>query len=121
VSLGERDHLVHLRPHAGGREHREQARQLVAGAHRRADHPQLQEEQPVEVRGGVGAGGGAGDDEGAARAQALHGVAPGRLAHGLEDRVDPGGQAGARLEDLVRAELERACPPGLVAAGDPDR
>ena len=93
----------------------------AAGAHGRADDAQLQEEQPVEVGAGVGAGGGARDDEGAARAQRAHRVRPGGLADRLEHRVDLAGQPGAGLEGLrARRSPAPALALRLVPAGRPD-
>ena len=76
-----------------------QAQQLLelgARPHGRAEHPQLQEEQPVEVGGRVGPAGGARHDERAAGPQRPHRVRPRRLADRLDDGVDAGGQPRAR-------------------------
>ncbi len=104
---------------AGGVEHRDQSGELVAGAHRRADHRELEEEDPGEL--GVvelGPRRRARRDDPAARTQRPDRVRPGRPTHGLHDGVDLLGQPGAGLEHLVGADLERLRALVLVAARD---
>ena len=68
---------------------------------------------------GAWPGGGAGDDQHAARLERLDRVAPGGLPDGLHHRVDALGQPGAGFERLVGAELQRLLALALRAAGHP--
>ena len=97
----------------------DEALELVARPHGRADDAELQEEDAREVRRRVGAAGRPGDHDRAAGAQGPQRVRPRRLAHGLDDGVDLVGQPCAGLERLVRAELDGPGALALVTAGDP--
>src|SRR4051794_30498757 len=77
ASLLERQHLVDHRPDAGDRAHLHQPLQLVASAHGGADHPQLQEEDPLQLGRGRVAAGGTAHHDGAARLQRPRRVRPG--------------------------------------------
>ncbi len=107
------------RPHvAVGAEAREPL-QLVARAHGRADHRELEEEDPGELGRRPVAAGRARHHQRAAGLEGLHGVAPGRRAHGLHHHVHALGQARARLERLVGTQLDRLGALVLRAAGHP--
>ena len=69
--------------------------------------------------GGVRAGGGAGDDDRAARLQRLQRVRPGRLADGFDDRVDPFGQPRAGVEGGVAPSRRGRCLLVLGRGGAP--
>ena len=101
------------------RDEGQQVRELAAGAHRRADHPQLQEEQSLQVGPGVRAAGRTGDDDRAARLERPHRVGPGRLADGLEHRVHPSRQPGPGRERGVRAQPLGHGALGVGASGHP--
>src|SRR5918992_2489695 len=118
--LGEGEHAVDLRPDPARLAQPREPRQLVARAHRRADHAELEEEDALELGRRRLAARGAGDDERAAGAQRAQRVLPGRLADGLEHGVDALGQPGAALERLVGTERDRLLALGRVAARDPD-
>ena len=60
------------------------------------------------------------DHEGPAGPQGRHRVPPGGRADRLHHRVDPLREPGAGLHRVVRAQVERPRPLGLVAAGRED-
>ena len=116
-----RQHPVDDRSHAADVEQLGERRQLVAGAHRRADDPQLQEEDPGQL-GVVGFG--------PLVVRETTSVPPGRSDLIECDQVAAptvsmtastrSGSRASALEHLVRAELERPRALLLVTAGGAD-
>ena len=101
------EHAVDARPKTGVDQQPQQVGQLGLRAHGRADHGQLEEEQPVEVGRRCCPRGGPGDDDPPARAQGLHRVRPGGRAHGLDHGVDPFRQSGTRTRTPGRHRVRR--------------
>ena len=117
--LRQRHRRLHHRPHVALDAQPHEPLELVAGAHRRADDAQLQEEHARQTGRRVGAARRARDHERPARLQRLQGVLPGRRADGLHDGVDPLRQPRARLERLVGAQFDRPRALGLGPARRP--
>src|SRR4051794_14578987 len=118
--LGEGHLAVDDRTDAAGHKERQQLLELAAVAHRRPEHVDLGEEDAREVGLDAQTAGAAADDDASAGAGRPDRVVPGRLAHAVDDGVDPAGQPGTCLERGVRSEVERPLALVLAAAGRPD-
>ena len=93
--------------------------EVLARAHRRTDHGQLLPPHPVELRRGVRPGRGAAHDDPAERPDGREGSRPRRLAHGLDDDVDPGpGRLLHGRDDVVGVVVEHDVGAPLACGGE---
>ena len=116
----ERQHAVDLRPDAARLAQPRELRELVARAHRRADHVELEEEHALQLGRRVAAAGGARDDERAAGPAARAASASRSPRRPSRARRRRARAACAPLSNASCAPSSTAFSPlRLVAAGDP--
>ena len=95
----------------GDVQHLGELQQLLPGAHRRADHAELEEEHPVEVGGRVRAARGAGDDERPARdaTTSASGSRSPRRRSRRRRRRGPGSRAPVSKASSAPSSMARCC------------